>query len=94
MFGREPNLPLDNMLPQPRSPADSPPREDVGTVPSALFQASVPPMQMPLLCPMLHASLLHSLPLFQQRLLPSLPPFFPGLSRAGPCVSFSEYKQV
>ena len=27
-------------------------------------------------------------------LLPSLPPFFPGLSRAGPCVSFSEYKQV
>ena len=33
-------------------------------------------------------------PLFQQRLLPSLPPFFPGLSRAGPCVSFSEYKQV
>ena len=30
-------------------------------------------MQMPLLCPMLHASLLHSLPLFQQRLLPSLP---------------------
>ena len=31
---------------------------------------------------------------FQQRLLPSLPPFFPGLSRAGPCVSFSEYKQV
>ena len=32
--------------------------------------------------------------LFQQRLLPSLPPFFPGRSRAGPCVSFSEYKQV
>ena len=40
----------------------------------ALFQASVPPMQMPLLCPMLHASLLHSLPLFSSGFSPPFPP--------------------
>ena len=73
---------------------DSPPLGSYSRRCAHCSKRQSPPMQMPLLCPMLHASLLHSLPLFQQRLLPSLPHFFPGLSRAGPCVSFSEYKQV